>query len=59
MLNYYPTAQWKRESYYGVVQEKAAGKVIRNIYLKTPRPVKGEAFFDAVEEIHNIMKVKS
>ncbi len=58
MLNYYPTAQWKRESYYGVVQEKAAGKVIRNIYLKTPRPVKGEAFQDAVKEIHNIMKGK-
>lgn len=59
MNNYYPTAQWKRESYFGVVQVKAAGKVIRNIYLKTPRPVKGEAFQDAVDEIHNLMKGKS
>ena len=59
MINYFPTTQWKRESYYGVVQVKAAGKVIRNIYLKTPRPIKGEAFQDAVEEIHNIMKAKS
>ena len=59
MLNYYPTEQWKHGSYFGVVQVKAAGDMIKNIYLKTPRPVKGEAFQDAVEEIHNIMKVKS
>ncbi len=56
MLNYYPTAQWKRDSYFGVVQVKAAGNVIKNIYLKTPRPIKGEAFQDAVEEINNLMK---
>lgn len=59
MLNYYPATQWKRESYFGVVQEKYMGNVIRNIYLKTPRPNKGEAFQDAVEEIHNLMKVKN
>jgi len=58
MLNYYPNAQWKRESYFGVVQEKYMGNVIRNIHLKTPRPNKGEAFQDAVEKIHEIMRGK-
>lgn len=59
MLNYFPATQWQRDSYFGVVQVKAAGRLIRNIYLKTPRPDKGEAFKDAIEEIHHIMKGKS
>lgn len=54
MPNYYPVAQWHRDSYYGIIQIKVGGKVIRNVYLKTPRPDKNKAIEDAIEEIRRM-----